>query len=231
MQENKLKELMKIIPFKFRVWNWIGSYTKEWSKKIYEKYSVLAYIDSRDVMDRFDEVFWLNWWREDYSVDWKKHCRISIYNDNWCVISSRTDAWIWWSIAKEKAESSDAFKRAAVNYGVGRFLYTVPFLTVNVNDRKSSNRRYDITSYVKQKHISQLKEWSKQYSLKVEDLFSTKYSVDDEWTLESEQQIEEWIYIEKIKSEFPEYKLQPWTSESQAKTLYFKLIQNGNWSK
>jgi len=66
MKKIDFNELQKIIPIKFRVWS-----------KVWSMYLVLWYLDSRDVMDRFDSVVWPeNRSREDYSVDSKKHCRI-----------------------------------------------------------------------------------------------------------------------------------------------------------
>jgi len=81
----------------------------------------LAYIDARDVMKRLDDVCG-DYWQVDYPFD--GCCRIGIKID---------DEWIWRAngagetdVEGEKGKFSDAFKRAAVLWGVGRYLYYLP---------------------------------------------------------------------------------------------------------
>lgn len=90
----------------------------------------LAYIDARDVMERLDDVCGLGWQAEYVSMQNGTCC---------CRIGIKVgDEWIWRSNgalnltdsdksdAKEMAEKgsySDAFKRAAVLFGIGRYLY------------------------------------------------------------------------------------------------------------
>lgn len=92
---------------------------------------VLNYIDSRDVMDRLDEVIGSeNWQDEFYEVKNNLFCKIGI---------KLGDEWVWkGDVGTEsntetvKGESSDAFKRAAVKWGIGRFLYDIPSAWLNV---------------------------------------------------------------------------------------------------
>lgn len=82
----------------------------------------LAYIDARDVMARLDEVCGIGGWQNDYPhANGKTVCRIGI---------KIGDEWIWKSdgagdseMEAEKGALSDAFKRAAVRWGIGRYLY------------------------------------------------------------------------------------------------------------
>jgi hypothetical protein len=90
----------------------------------------LAYIDARDVMERLDEVCGLDWQCSYVPMPNGTCC---------CSIGVRVgNEWIWRSNgamnladsdkadAKEMAEKgsySDAFKRAAVLFGIGRYLY------------------------------------------------------------------------------------------------------------
>lgn len=78
----------------------------------------LAYIKAPDVMNRLDNVCGVNW-QDRYPRD--GYCEIGIYNGS---------EWIWrgngageTKIEGEKGKYSDAFKRAAVKWGVGRYLY------------------------------------------------------------------------------------------------------------
>lgn len=84
----------------------------------------LAYIDARDVQDRLDEVCGPENWQNRYSLQDKTTiCEIGI---------KIGDEWIWKSdgagatdVEAEKGQLSDAFKRCAVKWGVGRYLYDV----------------------------------------------------------------------------------------------------------
>lgn len=78
----------------------------------------LAYLDSRDVMKRFDDVCG-DLWQVRYPFDGCCEIGVKIGDD-----------WIWRSngagetaVEGEKGKYSDAFKRAAVLWGVGRYLY------------------------------------------------------------------------------------------------------------
>lgn len=86
------------------------------------KAQVLAYIDARDVMERLDYICGIEGWQ----------CRYShTANKTVCDIGIKISGeWIWKSdgagdtdVEAEKGALSDAFKRAAVRWGVGRYLY------------------------------------------------------------------------------------------------------------
>ncbi len=97
----------------------------------------LAYIDARVVMDRLDEVCGPeNWQTSHICADGKTICRIGI---------KINDEWVWKSdgagdtkIEADKGAVSDSIKRAAVNWGIGRYLYQVR--AVNVNTEKRGNK-------------------------------------------------------------------------------------------
>lgn len=82
----------------------------------------LAYIDARDVMQRLDEVCTPAGWQCDYPhAGAKTVCRIAV---------KIGDEWVWKAdgagdsdMEAEKGALSDAFKRAAVRWGIGRYLY------------------------------------------------------------------------------------------------------------
>lgn len=93
------------------------SMTKDGTKAM-----ALAYIDARDVMKRLDEVCGLAGWQCRYPhANGKTICEIGI---------KIRDEWVWKAdgsgdtdIEAEKGAISDAFKRAAVKWGIGRYLY------------------------------------------------------------------------------------------------------------
>lgn len=90
------------------------------------------YKDARCDMRMLDQTFGADGWqREHYECKGNLYCRIGIKFD---------DEWIWKSdcgtesfTEKEKGEASDSFKRAAVNWGFGRELYTAPFIFVPID--------------------------------------------------------------------------------------------------
>lgn len=95
----------------------VGSTTQDKKKGM-----ALAYVDARDVMDRLDEVCGPAGWQCSYPhANGKTVCSIGI---------KIGDEWVWKAngagdtdIEAEKGALSDAFKRAAVCWGIGRYLY------------------------------------------------------------------------------------------------------------
>lgn len=87
----------------------------------------LAYIDARLVLDRLDKVVGINNWRDEYTLlhGGEVECRLSLrIAGEWITKadvggqSEQPDDG-----DKMKAAYSDALKRAAVKFGIGRFLY------------------------------------------------------------------------------------------------------------
>lgn len=96
-------------------------------KPNYKGVTLLLYKNARVDMDILDETVGADYWqREPVEVKGNLYCRVGIYN-------KELNAWVWKSdcgtesnAEKEKGESSDAFKRSCVNWGIGRELYTAP---------------------------------------------------------------------------------------------------------
>lgn len=99
----------------------IGARTKDKSKGI-----ALFYLDSREVQKRLDEVCGIDGWRSEMQETTEGVlCTISIRmpNGEWV---SRTDGGEKSQVAPFKGACSDALKRAAAQFGIGRYLYYVP---------------------------------------------------------------------------------------------------------
>lgn len=92
---------------------------KPWAK-------VLAYVDNRAIMNRFDEVLGIGGWRNEFrplpnSVGEGALCGISIkIDDEWVTKYDGADNT---AVESTKGGLSGAMKRAAVQWGVGRYLY------------------------------------------------------------------------------------------------------------
>ena len=131
METSELMDKLKA-PFPEKHLRWrVGACTKDKSKGI-----ALAYIDSRDVMKRLDDVMGPENWQDRYP--WSDGSRIV------CEIGLRIDGeWLWKAngagdtqVEAEKGAFSDALKRSAVMWGIGRYLYLLPNVWVPLNDRK-----------------------------------------------------------------------------------------------
>lgn len=89
--------------------------------------SLLLYKNARVDMDILDEsVGSTNWQRYHEVVNGNLYCTVSIWDEAKGRWVSKSDCGVESNTEKEKGEASDAFKRACVNWGIGRELYTAP---------------------------------------------------------------------------------------------------------
>jgi hypothetical protein len=97
----------------------------------------LCYIDARTVMDRLDSVCGADGWQCSYTpgVGSSIVCNIGVL---------MAGDWIWKAdgagatdMEAEKGTLSDAFKRAAVRWGIGRYLYEVHAPWLELDARKN----------------------------------------------------------------------------------------------
>lgn len=103
---------------------------------------LLLYKDARCDMAILDETVGAeNWEREHYECKGNLFCKVGINTNfdkegslpNWVY---KSDCGTESNTEKEKGEASDSFKRACVNWGIGRELYTSPFIWIYPNDSK-----------------------------------------------------------------------------------------------
>lgn len=126
----------------------VGALTKTKDKCI-----PLAYIDARDVMQRLDEVCGPEGWQCRYPFF--GCCEISVKIGNEWV--SKANCAGETNVEAEKGQASDSFKRAAVLWGIGRYLYDIPNSWVPVNNFKQmeKNTIQDLTK--------RLADWQTKY--------------------------------------------------------------------
>lgn len=109
----------------------VGSTTADKSKGM-----ALAYIDARDVMDRLDAVCGPGrWQRRHPHVGGTTTCEIDIWIEDAAGWVTKTDGAGDTAVEAEKGSLSDSFKRAAVNWGVGRYLYDLKSPWVELEQR------------------------------------------------------------------------------------------------
>ena len=114
--------------------------------------SLLLYKDARCDMNILDETVGAERWQRKHEI---------IGGNLFCSVGINFEGdWIWKQdvgtesyTEKEKGQASDAFKRACFNWGLGRELYTAPFIwipagEVNIEDkdgRWTTNDRFEVT--------------------------------------------------------------------------------------
>ena len=99
--------------------------------------SLLMYKDARVDMRLLDEVVGcMNWKREHQLINGNLFCTVSIRDAETGEWVSKQDVGVESNTEKEKGQASDAFKRACFNWGIGRELYTCPFVWVNLDEKE-----------------------------------------------------------------------------------------------
>lgn len=95
--------------------------------------SLLLYKDARCDMNLLDETVGpMNWKREHTREN--RNCIVSIYDTEKNEWVSKEDTGTESNTEAEKGLASDSFKRACFNWGIGRELYTAPFIWVKSED-------------------------------------------------------------------------------------------------
>lgn len=114
--------------------------------------SLLLYKDARCDMNILDETVGAMNWQRSHARD-NANCIVSIWDDDKKQWVSKEDTGTESFTEKEKGLASDSFKRACFNWGIGRELYTSPFIwvssdKVNIeekNGKKVCNDRFRVS--------------------------------------------------------------------------------------
>lgn len=128
--------------------------------------SLLLYKNARVDMDLLDETVGAMNWKRQHSRD-NANCTVSIYDAEKSEWVSKEDTGTESNTEAEKGLASDSFKRACVNWGIGRELYTAPFIWVRAGDveiedgyggKKKTNDKFSVKDidYDESRRISRL---------------------------------------------------------------------------
>ena len=157
---------------KFRV----GPITKDRAKG-----KPLAYIDARLVMDRLDDVAGIENWQDKYTCTQDKTiCHLSLrVGDEWITKGDGAGDTV---VEGAKGGISDALKRAAVKWGIGRYLYHMDFKWMPLDQFK--NLEGDPWDYIinkpkttREKNAA-AEEWVNSYLLKLDAVESQEGLMD-----------------------------------------------------
>lgn len=153
--------------------------------------SLLMYKNARVDMTLLDEVVGPeNWQRSHEVINDNLFCKVSVRSENGEWVSKQ-DVGTESNTEKEKGQASDAFKRACVNWGIGRELYTSPFVWVTLradewkagyNGKKQPKTRFYVSAieYDEQRRVS--------YLSVVDDKGVQRYTFGHSRTLDKERQ-------------------------------------------
>ena len=129
--------------------------------------SLLLYKDARVDQRILDETFGaFGWKRSHQCMDGNLYCTVEILDKESGEWIAKQDVGVAGYAEKEKSQASDSFKRACFNWGIGRELYTAPFIWIPASkaqlqkkgDRYYCNERFSISSidYSSSREISAL---------------------------------------------------------------------------
>lgn len=91
--------------------------------------SLLLYKDARCDMNILDETVGPFNWKRSHSRE-NANCTVSLYNEQLNEWVSKEDTGTESNTEAQKGLASDSFKRACFNWGIGRELYTAPFIWI-----------------------------------------------------------------------------------------------------
>ena len=93
--------------------------------------TLLLYKDARVDQRILDETFGaFGWKRTHQCIDGSLYCTVEIRDSKTGEWVAKQDVGTTGYTEKEKSQASDSFKRACFNWGIGRELYTAPFIWI-----------------------------------------------------------------------------------------------------
>jgi hypothetical protein len=118
--------------------------------------TILAYKSARIDMARLDAaVGSLHWQRKHEIINGNLYCHVGIFN-------VAIGQWVWKCdvgtesmTEAQKGQSSDSFKRACFNWGIGRELYDYPVISVKLNENEWDNK----SGKPRQTYNLKIKDW------------------------------------------------------------------------
>ena len=101
------------------------------------KVNLLLYKNARVDMKILDELFTpMGWKRTHKLIGDRLYCSVEVFNEKTGEWICKEDVGVESNTEAEKGQASDSFKRACVNWGIGRELYTAPRISVELTDKE-----------------------------------------------------------------------------------------------
>lgn len=115
--------------------------------------SLLLYKDARVDQRILDETFGVFGWKRSHQcIDGNLYCTVEVRDRETGEWIAKQDVGTTGYAEKEKSQASDSFKRACFNWGIGRELYSAPFIWISAakvqiqkkGDRHCCNERFSV---------------------------------------------------------------------------------------
>lgn len=119
--------------------------------------SLLLYKDARVDQKILDETFGVFGWKRSHQcIDGNLYCTVEVKDKETGEWIAKQDVGTTGYAEKEKSQASDSFKRACFNWGIGRELYTAPFIWIPAskvqiqkkNDKYYCNEEFHVSSII-----------------------------------------------------------------------------------
>lgn len=139
---------------------------------------LLLYKDARADMAILDEHFTsFGWKRAHEVVNNKEFCTVSIRDPETKEWVSKQDCGTVSNTEKEKGQTSDAFKRACFNWGIGRELYTKILIFIKIETAEISKGKFEMVDKYAKFRVSKIdtdNQAKKILHLEIVDKFNKK---------------------------------------------------------
>lgn len=101
------------------------------------KVNLLLYKNARVDMKIMDELFTpMGWKRTHKLIGDRLYCQVEVWDADKREWICKEDVGVESNTEAEKGQASDSFKRACVNWGIGRELYTAPRVSVELTEKE-----------------------------------------------------------------------------------------------
>ena len=145
--------------------------------------NLLLYKNARVDMKIMDELFTPMVWKRTHKlIGDRLYCCVEVYNPETKEWICKEDVGVESNTEAEKGQASDSFKRACVNWGIGRELYTAPKISIELNENeytKDQNSRIKVWAYFSVKSIGYDPKTRTITSLEIQDKFgNVRFSMD-----------------------------------------------------
>ena len=117
--------------------------------------SLLLYKDARVDQRILDETFGaFGWKRSHQCIDGNLYCTVEVFDKETMQWIAKQDVGTMGYTEKEKSQASDSFKRACFNWGIGRELYSAPFIwipagkvSIQMKEGQNGEKRYSCNDH------------------------------------------------------------------------------------
>jgi hypothetical protein len=137
--------------------------------------SLLLYKDARVDMKILDELFTpMGWKRTHKLIGDRLYCQVEVWDAEKKEWICKEDVGVESNTEAEKGQASDSFKRACVNWGIGRELYTAPRIIIELNEKeytKDQNNKIKVWATFSVKSIGYDSKTRTITSLVIQDKF------------------------------------------------------------